>query len=325
MKMNKTTQIWYWLSGRTPDFLCFTKTCDHKHILRSAAIEEWPGCRPGWDPAWTTQIWGPVLWWRPDRPAQCWLGSQSSPWGMETRYDRHASKRSNPSKCNIWQDITPLLVPVKVFCIVLLKGLWRAVDACLRDQQVGFRRQSLEYQQRISLNFINFVKAFDSVHRETLLKIAQAYGIPSWFVDIFRNFYQGSRCCVLMEEGATDLFAIKTCLWQGCMAFYSFSSSTLLPATPSTTYTSAYLEQLAASSCRSRLAKEIIIIVPTQTTIWDFTMALENQASSIELWISGQKTIVVCIGLHKLKSTDHNRWKTSGGSCKLHCKINCGW
>ncbi len=188
MKMNKTTQIWYWLSGRTPDFLCFTKTCDHKHILRSAAIEEWPGCRPGWDPAWTTQIWGPVLWWRPDRPAQCLLGRQSSPWGMETRYDRHASKRSNPSKCNIWQDITPLLVLVKVVCIVLLKGLWRAVDACLRDQQVGFRRQSLEYQQRISLNFINFVKAFDSVHRETLLKIAQAYGIPSWFVDIFRKF-----------------------------------------------------------------------------------------------------------------------------------------
>ncbi len=118
-------------------------------------------------------------------------------------------KKGDLSKCDNWQGITLLLVPGKVFSIVLLNRLRRAVDACLRDQQADFRsgrscieqifvlrqviEQSLEYQQRISLNFIDFVKVhFDSVHRETLWKIARAYGIPSRFVDIFRNLYQGS-------------------------------------------------------------------------------------------------------------------------------------
>lgn len=77
--------------------------------------------------------------------------------------------------------------------------------------------QLLEYQQRISLNFIDFVKAFDSVHRERLWKIARAYGISSQFTDIFLNLYKGSCCCIQMEEGVTDFFTIETDVRQGCV------------------------------------------------------------------------------------------------------------
>lgn len=168
-------------------------------------------------------------------------------------------KKGDLSKCDNWRDITLLSVLGKVFSIVLLNCLWRAVDTCLRDQQAEFRRgrsctekifvlrqvigQSLEYQQRISLNFIDFVKAFDLVHRETLWKISRAYGLPSRFVDIFCNLYQGSPCCVQMEEGITDLFAIATIVRQGCVLspMLFFLSSTLSPTTPSTAYTLAYL------------------------------------------------------------------------------------
>ncbi len=162
--------------------------------------------------------------WCPDGFAQCLLGNLSSPWGVETRWDHHAPKKGDLSKCDNWRGITLLSVPGKVFSIVPLNSPRQAVDACLRDQQAASRRgrsctedlwifflrhvigQSLEYQQRISLNFIDFVKAFDSVHRDTQWKIARAYGLPSRFVDIFRNLYQGSPCCVRMEERITDFF-----------------------------------------------------------------------------------------------------------------------
>ncbi len=171
--------------------------------------------------------------WCPDGFAKCLLGNLSSPWRVETRWDHHAPKKGELSECDNWRDITILSVPGKVFSIVPLNSPWRAVDAYPRDQQADFRRgrscteeifvlrqvigQSLEYQQQISLNFIDFVKAFDSVHRNTQWKIARAYGIPSPFVDIFRSLYQGSPCCVWMEERITDFFAVESIVWQGCV------------------------------------------------------------------------------------------------------------
>jgi len=69
---------------------------------------------------------------------------------------------------------------------VLLNRLQDAVDHTLRDEQAGFRRrrscieqvftlwniieQSLEHQQDLIINFIDFKKAFDSVHRPSLCR-----------------------------------------------------------------------------------------------------------------------------------------------------------
>ncbi len=92
---------------------------------------------------------------------------------------------------------------------------FRRVRSCI--EQIFVLRQVieqlLEYQQRISLNFIDF----DSAHRGTLWKIARANGIPFPFVDIFCNLNQCSYCCVRMEEGVTYIFMIKTGVRQGCI------------------------------------------------------------------------------------------------------------
>lgn len=47
-------------------------------------------------------------------------------------------KKGDLSKCDTWQAIALLSVPGQVLTIVLLNLLQRAVDACLREQQVGF-------------------------------------------------------------------------------------------------------------------------------------------------------------------------------------------
>lgn len=39
----------------------------------------------------------------------------------------------------------------------------------------------------------------------------------------------------------------------------------------------------------------IVVLSPTQTVLWDLTMALENQVASAGLWISGQNTKVIHI------------------------------
>ena len=103
-------------------------------------------------------------------------------------------KKGNLTDCNNWRGIILLSVSVKVFCSVLLDRLYEAVDALLREEQAGFRRgrscmdqiftlkniieQCLEFQKPLAIILIDFKKAVDSMHLESLWSILKAYGLP---------------------------------------------------------------------------------------------------------------------------------------------------
>jgi len=73
-----------------------------------------------------------------------------------------------------------LSVPSKIFTRVIINRLYDEVNRLLRSEQAGFRRgrstteqifilrniieQSIEWQSSIYINFVDFEKAFDSVH-----------------------------------------------------------------------------------------------------------------------------------------------------------------
>src|SRR6218665_656849 len=67
------------------------------------------------------------------------------------------------------------------------------------------------------INFVDFQKAFDSVHRESLLKIMKSYGIPQRIIDNIRNFYDGSRCAVRHGGEVGKLFQIIAGVRQVCV------------------------------------------------------------------------------------------------------------
>ena len=144
-------------------------------------------------------------------------------------------KKGSLKDCNNWRGITLLSTPGKVFSRVLLNRLQEAVDRTLRDEQAGFRRgrscteqvftlqniieQSLEHQKDLIINFIDYKKAFDSVHRPSLWKILKYYGIPDRFINIFKALYINSNCCVKTASGYTEFFEIVSGVRQrqGCI------------------------------------------------------------------------------------------------------------
>src|SRR5215469_6566354 len=95
---------------------------------------------------------------------------------------------------------------------VLLNRMQNAVDAVLREEQAGFRRgrsccdqiftlrqiieKATSLHRPLLINFIDFTKAFDSVHRPSVWKIAQSYGIPDKIISIIQSFYEDSKCAV---------------------------------------------------------------------------------------------------------------------------------
>ena len=142
-------------------------------------------------------------------------------------------KKGDLSICDNWRGITLLSVPGKILNYILLTRLKNSLDSLLRENQAGFRNgrscseqifttrqlieQSIEWQSNLVLNFIDFKKAFDSVHRESLWKILELYGIPQKFKNIIKAQYVGCKCCIKTEEGYSEFFDIRSGVRQGCI------------------------------------------------------------------------------------------------------------
>ena len=142
-------------------------------------------------------------------------------------------KKGDLTNCSNWRGITLLSLSSKVLCIVILNRIKDQVDARLRDEQSGFRKyrsctdaiftlrniieKSLELQNPVYLHFVDFQKAFDSIHRETMWKIVKFYGVPEKIIRVLQSLYDNTQCCVRTDEGTTEPFKIETGVRQGCV------------------------------------------------------------------------------------------------------------
>jgi hypothetical protein len=151
---------------------------------------------------------------------------------MENRIIVKLPKKGDLSDCNNWRGITLLSIPGKVFLSILLQRLRKSIDELLREQ-AGFRshhttidhiytlrtiiEESAERQSKLIINFIDFQKAFDSLHRPSLWKILTFYGIPSKYINIIKAFYSNMVCCVRTESGDSSWFLVETGVKQGCV------------------------------------------------------------------------------------------------------------
>ena len=66
-------------------------------------------------------------------------------------------------------------------------------------------------------HFVDFEKAFDSAHRESLWNIMRIYGIPDKMVRAIAGIYVGFECAVVEVNVTSDWFMIKSGVKQGCV------------------------------------------------------------------------------------------------------------
>jgi len=72
-----------------------------------------------------------------------------------------------------------------------------------------------EHQLPAIITFIDFRKAFDSIHRRKMLRILRAYGIPEMLVNAIADTYTDTIAKVLLPDGETDVFDITAGVLQG--------------------------------------------------------------------------------------------------------------
>ena len=137
------------------------------------------------------------------------------------------------SDCSNWRGVTLLPITSKVFSKIIHTRLVETLDEHIRREQAGFRRgcscsdhiftlrqileQSKEWNVPLYAYFIDFEKAFDSIHRHSLWKILRHYGIPSKLVNVIKMLYSDFKSQVICNAALIDAFSVTTGVKQGCI------------------------------------------------------------------------------------------------------------
>ena len=88
------------------------------------------------------------------------------------------------------------------------------------DQIVTLRiiiEQSMKWNSKLYVNFIDYKKAFDSVDHTTLWNLIRHFGILPKITNLIKNSYEGLTCKVVHGGKLTDQFEVKTGVRQGCL------------------------------------------------------------------------------------------------------------
>ena len=221
------------------------------------------------------------------------------------------AKKGDLTKCGNWKGITLMPVVAKVMGKVLIRRIADGVDEKLRKEQAGFRKgrstveqifvlrnileQVLEWNAILYVCFevyVCFEKAFDSVHRETLWKIMESYGIPRKLVKMVKAMYAGNQCAVVDSSGQTDWFTVASGVKQGCnMSGFLFLLviDWIMRATVEGSNT-AIRWKMCSKLDDLDFADDIALISSTREQIQQKVRSLSTNSKGIELKINAEKT-----------------------------------
>ena len=133
-------------------------------------------------------------------------------------------KKGDIGLANNYRGITLTSIAAKIYNALLQNRIEPKIDNILRKNQNGFRRNRSTTSQILTIRrilkgvraknlqatliFVDFTKAFDSIHRGKMEQILLAYGIPKETVAAIMILYRNTKVKVRSPDGDTEYFDI---------------------------------------------------------------------------------------------------------------------
>ena len=130
-----------------------------------------------------------------------------------------------------YRGITLTSIAAKIYNALLRNRVEPKIDNILRKNQNGFRRNRSTTSQILTIRrilegvraknlqatllFVDFPKAFDSIHREEMELILLGYGLPKETVAAIMILYRNTNVKVRSPDGDTEYFDIVAGVLQG--------------------------------------------------------------------------------------------------------------
>ena len=122
-------------------------------------------------------------------------------------------------------------IAAKIYNALLHNCIEPKIDNILRKKQNGFQRNRSTTSQILTIHrilegvhaknlqatilFVNFTKAFNSIHRGKMEQILLTYGLPKETVAAVMILYRNTKVKVRSPDGDTDYFDIVAGVLQG--------------------------------------------------------------------------------------------------------------
>ena len=133
-------------------------------------------------------------------------------------------KKGDLGLAKIYRGITLTSIAAKIYNALLQNRIVPQIDKIPRKNQNGFRRNRSTTWQiltirrilegvrakklQVTLLFVDFTKAFDSIHRGKMEQTLLAYGLPEETVAAIMILYRNTKVKVRSPDGDTDYFDI---------------------------------------------------------------------------------------------------------------------
>ena len=219
-----------------------------------------------------------------------------------------------------YRGITLTSIAAKIYNAQLRNRIEPEIDNILRKNQNGFRRNRSTTSQILTIRriledvraknlqatliFIDFTKAFDSIHRGKMKQILLAYGIPKETVAAITILYRNTKVKVRSPDGDTEYFDIVAGVLQAdTLAPYLFIIC--LDYVLRTSIDKIRENGFELTKKRSRrypaktitdadYADDIAILANTPNQAETLLHSLERAAACIGLYVNAHKTEYMC-------------------------------
>ena len=219
-----------------------------------------------------------------------------------------------------YRGITLTSIAAKIYHALLRNRIEPKIDNILRKNRNGFRRNRSTTSQiltnrrilegvraknlQATLIFVDFTKAFDSIHRGKMEQILLAYGIPKETIAAITILYRNTKVKVRSPDGDTEYFDIVAGVLQGdtlapylfiiCLDYVLRTSIDKIRENGFELTKKRSRRYPAATITNADYADDIAILANTPDQAETLLHSLERAAASIGLYVNAHKTEYMC-------------------------------
>ena len=219
-----------------------------------------------------------------------------------------------------YRGITLTSIAAKIYNALLRNRIEPKIDNILRKNQNGFRRNRSTTSQILTIRrilegvraknlqatliFVDFTKAFDSIHRGKMEQILLAYGIPKETVAAITILYRNTKVKVRSPDGDTEYFDIVAGVLQGdtlapylfiiCLDYVLRTSIDKIKENGFELTKKRSRRYPATTITDADYADDIAILANTPDQAETLLHSLERAAASIGLYVNAHKTEYMC-------------------------------
>ena len=219
-----------------------------------------------------------------------------------------------------YRGITLTSIAAKIYNALLRNRIEPKIDNILRKNQNGFRRNRSTTSQILTIRrilegvraknlqatliFVDFTKAFDSIHRGKMEQILLAYGIPKETVAAITILYRNTKVKVRSPDGDTEYFDIVAGVLQGdtlapylfiiCLDYVLRTSIDKIKENGFELTKKRSRRYPATTITDADYVDDIAILVNTPDQAETLLHSLERAVASIGLYVNAHKTEYMC-------------------------------